>query len=114
MSRPEQAALFLRKARQDLVAAEAPAATAGVSDEIVGFHCQQAAEKLLKTWLSQHAQPFPRTHNLLTRPRSIRRKIGTNLNPACPQQPTDLSPARIHYRDTGAQRKPLNPETAVG
>ena len=37
-----------------------------MSDEIVGFHCQQAAEKLLKAWLTQRAQPFPRTHNLLT------------------------------------------------
>jgi len=37
-----------------------------LSDEIVGFHCQQAAEKLLKAWLTQRAQPFPRTHNLLT------------------------------------------------
>lgn len=35
-----------------------------VSDEIVGFHCQQAAEKLLKGLLSEVGAPFRRTHNL--------------------------------------------------
>ena len=55
--------MFLRKARQDLVAAEALAVTPGVSDEIVGFHCQQAAEKLLKAWLTQRARSFPRVRD---------------------------------------------------
>ena len=34
------------------------------SDEIAGFHAQQAAEKLLKAWLAIHGQVFPLTHNL--------------------------------------------------
>ena len=28
------------------------------------FHCQQAAEKSLKAFLTWHQKPFPRTHNL--------------------------------------------------
>jgi HEPN domain-containing protein len=28
------------------------------------FHCQQAAEKSLKAFLTWHQTPFPRTHNL--------------------------------------------------
>ena len=28
------------------------------------FHCQQAAEKSLKAFLTWHQRPFPRTHNL--------------------------------------------------
>jgi HEPN domain-containing protein len=35
-----------------------------VADEVVGFHCQQAAEKLLKAMLSEFGLPFARTHNL--------------------------------------------------
>ena len=35
-----------------------------VSDEIIGFHRQQAAEKLLKALLSDLGGRFQRTHNL--------------------------------------------------
>ena len=34
------------------------------SDEIVGFHAQQAAEKLLKAWLALLGYKFPVTHDL--------------------------------------------------
>ena len=34
------------------------------SDEIVGFHAQQAAEKLLKAWLALLCLTFPLTHDL--------------------------------------------------
>lgn len=33
-------------------------------DEIVGFHAQQCAEKLLKAVLATHEIEFPRTHSL--------------------------------------------------
>ena len=35
-----------------------------MSDEIVGFHCQQAAEKLLKAALSDLSVRFRKTHDL--------------------------------------------------
>ncbi|MGD0229606.1 MAG: HEPN domain-containing protein [Syntrophorhabdales bacterium] len=35
-----------------------------VSDETFGFHCQQAAEKLLKAILSSYDIDFARTRNL--------------------------------------------------
>ncbi len=35
-----------------------------VSDAVFGFHCQQAAEKLLKALLSELGVPFGKTHNL--------------------------------------------------
>lgn len=31
---------------------------------IIGFHCQQAAEKFLKAFLVYHEIDFPKTHNL--------------------------------------------------
>ena len=34
------------------------------SEEIFGFHVQQAVEKALKAWLCVLGTPFPRTHDL--------------------------------------------------
>ena len=50
--RREQALLFLRKAAQDESLLDAVLESAKVSDEVIGFHCQQAAEKMLKALLS--------------------------------------------------------------
>jgi HEPN domain-containing protein len=55
---------WLRKAQQDLerikrcLAAESP----DLEDAL--FHCQQAAEKSLKAFLTFHDQPFHKTHDL--------------------------------------------------
>jgi HEPN domain-containing protein len=104
MSHVEMAALFLRKARQDLVAAETLSVTPGVSDEIVGFHCQQAAEKLLKAWLTRRARPFPRTHNLLTLLELVETAGGTP--PPDVQEIDTLTPYGVFLRydelETGA------------
>jgi HEPN domain-containing protein len=48
MRQHEQALLFMQKAAQDEAAVEELIRSNRVSDEIIGFHCQQAAEKLLK------------------------------------------------------------------
>jgi hypothetical protein len=48
MKRRKQALLFLRKAAQGEALLDAVLNCDTVSDEVVGFHCQQAAEKLLK------------------------------------------------------------------
>ncbi len=60
----EQAVLLVRKAEDDLALLEEVLHSPKVTDEIIGFHCQQAAEKLLKAVLSEAGVDFPRTHNL--------------------------------------------------
>jgi len=60
----EQAALLLRKAAQDEALLDAVLDSAGISDEIFGFHCQQAAEKMLKALLSDLGVRFRKTHEL--------------------------------------------------
>lgn len=60
----EQALLFLRKAAQDESLLDAVLDSDAVSDEIFGFHCQQAAEKLLKALLSDRGIAFHKTHEL--------------------------------------------------
>ena len=64
MKQHEQALLFMRKASEDEALLAEVVSAARISNEIFGFHAQQAAEKLLKALLSEYGVPFPRTHNL--------------------------------------------------
>lgn len=63
MKRREQALLFLRKAAQDESLLDAVLESDSVSDEVIGFHCQQAAEKILRRCCPIWAQPSPRRMN---------------------------------------------------
>ena len=53
--------LFLRKAAQDEALLDAVIESDKVSDEVIGFHCQQAAEKMLKALLSELGQRAGKT-----------------------------------------------------
>ena len=64
MKRREQAVLLLRKAAQDEALLDEILTSGKVSDEIVGFHCQQAAEKILKALLSDLGIRFRKTHEI--------------------------------------------------
>lgn len=50
---------LLARAAEDLAAARALLDAPGVSEAIVGFHCQQAAEKALKAVLASRGVDFP-------------------------------------------------------
>jgi HEPN domain-containing protein len=56
---------WLAKARNDLLNADNNLAASATPYDTVCFHCQQAAEKLLKAYLAAHSRPAPRTHDLL-------------------------------------------------
>ena len=82
MKRHEQALLLLRKAAQDEALLDEVLASSAVSDEIVGFHLQQAAEKLLKALLSDFGVRFRKTHEigaLIELAQSSGRPLPTNL-----------------------------------
>ena len=55
---------WMRRALNDLRAADVDMAVSPPLLEDALFHCQQAAEKALKAFLTFHSQPFRRTHNL--------------------------------------------------
>jgi HEPN domain-containing protein len=55
---------LLDLAADDLEAARALVNVSAVTDAIVGFHAQQAAEKALKAALAAHGRDFPFTHNI--------------------------------------------------
>jgi len=63
-SQQDLAELLERKAAGDEAALGALSGEAAVPDEILGFHAQQAVEKLLKAALAALERDFPRTHDL--------------------------------------------------
>ena len=56
---------WLLKALHDLQAAEWLLARPDPLCSAAGFHCQQAAEKALKAYLTWRDKPFERTHSLV-------------------------------------------------
>jgi HEPN domain-containing protein len=58
------AARFARKAHGDEIALDKLADDPDVPDEVIGFHAQQALEKLLKAALAYAGAAPPRIHNL--------------------------------------------------
>ncbi|MCK4458264.1 MAG: HEPN domain-containing protein, partial [Methanosarcinales archaeon] len=73
----ERAKLLLAKARDDEILIEEIISKERIRDEIIGFHAQQAAEKLLKALLMARNIPYRKTHDLrelidLIRDRGIR------------------------------------------
>ncbi len=61
---PDNAEILLRKARGDESTVEKLLPDPTSQDEIIGFHAQQAVEKLLKAVLAHCRVPYPRIHDL--------------------------------------------------
>ncbi len=61
----EMALLLLRKASQDEFAVRKLMDDPDAPDEIIGFHAQQAVEKLFKAVLTASGVPYRKTHSLL-------------------------------------------------
>lgn len=60
----EHAGSWIEKAKNDLLNADNNLAAKQIPYDTVCFHCQQAAEKLLKGFLVAHDIEYPITHNL--------------------------------------------------
>jgi HEPN domain len=58
------AARFSRKARSDEIALDKLAGDPDVPDDLIGFHAQQALEKLFKAALAHAGVAPPRIHDL--------------------------------------------------
>ena len=75
----EIARQWVAKARNDLLDADNNLKAEEIPFDTVCFHCQQAAEKLLKAFLIGTGQPYPITHDLfliLERIMPLRREAG--------------------------------------
>ena len=60
----EHAKSWIEKAKNDLLNADNNLAAEQIPYDTVCFHCQQAAEKLLKGYLVSQGREYPITHNL--------------------------------------------------
>ena len=70
----EQARLLLGMADGDIGALRVMLSPDDVTDEIFGFHVQQAAEKCLKAWIAMLGEEYPLTHELDVLIEMIRRQ----------------------------------------
>lgn len=61
----ELAETLLRKAQQDEFALEKLVPDPASPDEVIGFHAQQAVEKMLKAVLAEVGVSYRRTHDLV-------------------------------------------------
>lgn len=64
MSARHQAEVLLAKADEDIYLMRAVLADTKLSDEVWGFHAQQATEKLFKSLLASREIAFPFTHQI--------------------------------------------------
>jgi len=64
MRQREQALVLMDKARQDEGLVREVLHAEHIADELIGFHCQQAIEKLLKAALTAWGVRYRRTHDL--------------------------------------------------
>ncbi len=111
MKRHEQAALFLRKAAEDEALLDAVMNVASVADSTFGFHCQQAAEKLLKALLSAAGLRFHKTHDLQEL-MNILEAAGKKL-PEELCRVDELTPYAVEFRyDNGIDNEPFDRSAA--
>jgi HEPN domain-containing protein len=96
MKSREHAHILLRKAAQDIFAMEVLCAAKDSPDELIGFHAQQAAEKLFKAVLSLHGVPYRRTHDLAEL-LDLLKGSGTVVPPEMEQAKT-LTPFAAEFR----------------
>ena len=64
MSNPKLAEKLLAKADQDLHVVRKWKSDTDIAEEIIGFHAQQSAEKILKAVLAYNEIDYPFTHRL--------------------------------------------------
>jgi HEPN domain-containing protein len=102
--RVEETAAWVMKARKDLWRAETTLACEPPDTEDCVFHCQQAAEKTLKAFLTWSDRPFRKTHDLIELARQRREaqpSLASALDGLGP-----LSRYAWEYRYPGEQEAP--------
>jgi HEPN domain-containing protein len=99
---------WLRKAEDDLRSAQVDLAADPPLIEDALFHCQQAAEKGMKAFLTAHATPFRKTHDLdelAAACGAVDASLNVALDPA-----RDLTVFAWAFRYPGSDEPPLEAE----
>ena len=112
MSDVKCARMLLVAGQRDVEALRVMRRSDEISDEVFGFHVQQAAEKSLKAWLALLGKVYPLTHNLealldLLADRDVATKPFRQL--------IDFTPYAVEFRYEGVESgtDPINREAAL-
>ena len=98
MSDVKCARMLLDAAERDVAALRVMRRSDEISDEIFGFHVQQAAEKLFKSWIALLGEVYPLTHNI-ERLFNLLADQGVTVEPF--RKLTDYTPYALEFRYTG-------------
>ena len=94
----ERATAWIRKAENDLLAADNNLAAARIPFDVVCYHCQQAAEKYLKALLVSVGVQPSRTHDLLALLQEIRTYLGNPPSSEIEKSCVILNPYEVEVR----------------
>ena len=112
MSDVKCARMLLGAAERDTEALRVMRRSDGISDEIFGFHVQQAAEKLLKAWIALLGEVYPLTHNI-----EVLLDLLTGRDAAMEpfRKLIDYTPFAVEFRYAGVDSgtEPLDREVAL-
>ena len=98
MSDVKCARMLLDAAERDVAALRAMCRSEEISDEIFGFHVQQAAEKLFKAWIALLGEVYPLTHNI-ERLFNLLAEQGVAVEPF--RKLIDYTPYAVEFRYAG-------------
>jgi HEPN domain-containing protein len=107
----KETAAWLQKAADDVRTARVVMAAAPPLVEAALFHCQQAAEKSMKAFLTAHDTPFRKTHDLDELGMAcewLDASLGSVTGPA-----RDLTVFAWEFRYPGSGTPPAEAETAA-
>ena len=99
-----EVAAWTQKAARDLEAARILSVQESPLRDVIAYHCQQAAEKSLKAYLTWHDRPFAKTHvlaDLVAEAAEVDAEFATLLDDA-----EELSPMAWRYRYPGDLLEP--------
>ena len=98
MSDVKCAKMLLDAAERNVVALRVMCRSDEISDEIFGFHVQQATEKLFKSWIAVLGEVYPLTDNL-ERLFNLLADQGVAVEPF--RKLIDYTPYAVEFRYTG-------------
>ena len=98
MSDVKCARMLLDAAERDVAVLRVICRSGEISDEIFGFHVQQAAEKLFKSWIALLGEVYPLTHSI-ERLFNLLADQGVTVEPF--RKLIDYTPYALEFRYTG-------------
>lgn len=112
MSDVKCARMLVRAAERDIAALRFMRDSDEVSDEVFGFHAQQAAEKLLKAHLALLGVEYPLTHNIETLLDLLAER---GIHPEPFEKLIDYTPYAVEFRyqGIGPDAEPIDREAAL-